>query len=175
MSQGSKYSPAYSKGAKLKAIIDGVATIETAKGDLVLLDEADLPLLHNQSVHVANEYASFSMRDKDGEVSTHCVHREILQPVPGMHIDHINQNKLDNRRSNLRVGPISHNAFNKGMDAKNKSGIRGVHFRPSYRKPWIAQISAYGKKIYLGCFESKEEAADAYQRAEQEHFAGVRV
>jgi hypothetical protein len=79
-------------------------------------------------------------------------------------IDHINQNKIDNRLANLRVVTISENRQNMSKYRSNTSGHKGVYFsKPDGR--WRAQINHCGKRNYLGSFATVEDAAGAYSLA----------
>jgi hypothetical protein len=75
-------------------------------------------------------------------------------------IDHINQNKLDNRALNLRCVSKSTNMRNSPMKSNNSSGITGVTWHKQ-RKKWCAQASLYGKHHHIGLFESINDAANA--------------
>lgn len=75
-------------------------------------------------------------------------------------IDHINQDKLDNRIENLRAIPIQENLQNKGFYKNNNSGFKGVSWSKAASK-WKAQANKDGKQHYLGCFNSPEEAHHA--------------
>lgn len=89
------------------------------------------------------------------------------RPIIGMETDHINGNKLDNRKSNLRVGTKNENQHNRTKYKNNTSGCKGViYFKWGKRiKRWHAQIGLNGKIISLGYFLTKEEASDAYDNA----------
>lgn len=82
-------------------------------------------------------------------------------------VDHINNNKTDNRVCNLRIADRNTNMQNRVLAQANcKSGARGVTYRPERApRPWVASISISGRKINLGQFESKENAAAAYWEA----------
>jgi hypothetical protein len=89
---------------------------------------------------------------------------------PGGLIDHINGDKTDNRIANLRIATPSQNCQNIGLRSTNTSGYKGVcRYQKSER--WRAQIrrpidgKGGGKKIYLGVFDTAEEAHEAYCRA----------
>lgn len=85
-------------------------------------------------------------------------------PKPGHVIDHINQNKQDNRWSNLREITVGQNNQNLGKPVTNKSGHKGVSW-DSLSGNWRAQISVNGKSKYLGLFATPTEAAIAYNKA----------
>lgn len=84
--------------------------------------------------------------------------------MPTKDIDHIDQNKTNNKISNLRLATPSENQQNISC-RKKKSGLPvGVAFNKQARK-FQAQIMANGKSIYLGLFNTIEEAFSAYQKA----------
>lgn len=79
-------------------------------------------------------------------------------------IDHINQNRSDNRWENLRVTTVRGNNHNKGMQRNNVSGSTGIRFVQSNKK-WRAYIRVDSKAKHLGYFTCKEDAEKAYQEA----------
>ena len=82
---------------------------------------------------------------------------------PSQYIDHINQNKKDNRICNLRVVSQATNLQNMNYPGKrNKSGYLGVCFT---KNRWRAAIYANGKSYILGYFNSPEDANAAYLTA----------
>ena len=97
------------------------------------------------------------------------MHRWITGPPRGIEIDHINQNKLDNRRENLRLSTRSKNMHNAKMSTLNTSGHKGVHWSKSNKK-WQVRIRVEGKRINLGYFDKIEEAAIAYIKAEEVYY-----
>ena len=78
-------------------------------------------------------------------------------------IDHINRDKLDNRRENLRFCCDQQNAFNQGMPKTNTLGYKGLAKHTSGR--WNAVITFCQKKISLGLYDTKVEAAAVYDAA----------
>jgi hypothetical protein len=97
------------------------------------------------------------------------MHREIMQPPPGMIVDHINHNKLDNTRPNLRVCTRRENGRNKAKHPGSSSRFRGVSYNKNMRK-WSAMLQSVGGYVWLGYFTDEVEAARAYDRAAVEHF-----
>lgn len=73
-------------------------------------------------------------------------------------IDHINHVRDDNRLANLRFVTRTDNRRNQSISSKNTSGVTGVYFSRA-RKKYIAQIKVNQELIYLGTFETLEEAA----------------
>jgi len=79
-------------------------------------------------------------------------------------LDHINGDRSDNSIENLRECSQRQNLANVGLRANNTSGAKGVYFDKA-RDKWAARIRKDGRKIMLGRFETKEEAANAYRQA----------
>ena len=79
----------------------------------------------------------------------------------GKHIDHINGEKTDNRISNLRLASQAENNRNSRLRSDNKTGIKGVFWSAS-RKKFVAEICFNGVRRRIGCFDTKEQAQDAY-------------
>jgi len=86
--------------------------------------------------------------------------------LPKKVVDHINQNKADNRWINLRCVSQVENGHNQNRKAKrNKTGFVGVHrWQGRYR----AKIVVNQKQVHLGTFECPELAAAAYNAAKKE-------
>ena len=84
-------------------------------------------------------------------------------------IDHINRDKLDNRKCNLRISDKTGNNRNVGLQKNNTSGITGVGWNRQMNK-WIAQITVNYKTIYLGSFNDKEDAIKCRLMAEKKYF-----
>ena len=84
-------------------------------------------------------------------------------------IDHINHNKLDNRKCNLRTVDHSKNSMNTGIRTNNTSGVTGVYFNKKTKK-WYARIKIHQKTIHLGTFANFEDAVEARKQAEQKYF-----
>jgi hypothetical protein len=97
------------------------------------------------------------------------MHREIIHATKGMDVDHINGNKLDNRKCNLRLVNDFQQNQNSNKRKDNTSGCRGVNFfKP--RGTWIARIQYNGKRIGLGTYHDKADAIKAYNEASNKYF-----
>jgi len=103
-------------------------------------------------------------RDKKGK--TIRMHRIILNTPEGMDTDHINSNGLDNRICNLRICSRSQHHRNR----KPKKGkYKGVNMGGRANK-WQARITIKGKRMSLGYYKKKEDAARAYNIAAIKYF-----
>lgn len=88
--------------------------------------------------------------------------------VPYELVDHANQNKLDNRKKNLRECTQSQNMMNVALKNNNTSGITGV---TKTGNGWLARINpSKGKRITLGWFKNKEDAIISRLKAEKEYY-----
>jgi len=83
-------------------------------------------------------------------------------------IDHANGNPGDNRANNLRNASRLENCRNTGKK-RNKSGYKGVKWIP-WSEKWQARIKVGKKEEYLGLFNTREAAAQAYEQAAKHHF-----
>lgn len=120
------------------------------------IDRKDWALLDGLKWHVGQ----YVYTQVDGK--TVYLHRLILNPPKGVYVDHINRNPLDNRRKNLRFATQSQNMANQGLAKHNSSGYKGVSFHKAAQK-WQAYIEC-GKKIHIGCFADRHEAAHIYNQ-----------
>lgn len=140
---------------------DGIAECYL-DGELLFFTDADVyeALKDYPMSKMADGYSAFRLNGV--EIA---VHRFISKPADNELVDHINRNKKDNRRSNLRNTDKSVNAFNSAIRSTNTSGTTGVYFRKDTGM-WAAEIKKNYKKICLGCFGTKEEAVAARKKAE---------
>lgn len=97
------------------------------------------------------------------------LHRLIMNAPPGLDVDHINGNGLDNRRQNLRLCTRSQNNANRHRSQSKSTGVKGVHFEKCTGK-WRAEIHCDGKRHTLGRFDCLEAAANAYNDKAAELF-----
>lgn len=116
-------------------------------------------------------YAIRCAYDGDWRTGARCtvlMHRELLGLLKGNSDegDHVNMDRLDNRRENLRCVPLNGrpNMQNKTSYRGSTSQHRGVSWRASIGK-WVAQVQVNGKSVYQRTFASEQEAADAAREA----------
>ena len=94
------------------------------------------------------------------------LHQFIMGEYPDgkSEIDHINGDKLDNRRENLRFCTSQENRNNRRKYKNNRSGVLGVQWHKLGKK-WMARISRNQKPVYLGLFSTIEQAREAIEKA----------
>lgn len=85
----------------------------------------------------------------------------------GFVIDHINHNKFDNRKNNLRVCTYSQNMQNR--IPKNVYGINGISYCKS-RKKYEVNLTKNNKTFHLGYYDNLEDAIAARKEAEEKYF-----
>lgn len=118
-----------------------------------IIDKEDYYKMQNKKICLLNiGYAYLSKENK-------YVHEIIMGDYDKskFQIDHINKNKLDNRKCNLKLVTQLENLLNKNIQSNNKSGVRGVRFNVKKNK-WIARIGVNKKDIHLYQGDSFEEA-----------------
>jgi hypothetical protein len=130
--------------------------------DGALIDAADRWLLEEGGWRVVTGYLVRHVSGGPYPWPKEFLHRLLMNPPPGMQVDHINGNRLDNRRCNLRLCTTTQNGQNKGLSRANTSGIRGVRFENG---KWVARIRVNWVLRQLGGYSTPEEASEAYQRA----------
>ena len=97
------------------------------------------------------------------------LHRYIMNCPSRLEIDHIDQNTLDNRKSNLRIVTNTQNKMNRNKKLNNTSGYIGVAWVKRISR-WMAYITRNKIKINLGYYNTAEEANRARLEAEKEIF-----
>ena len=146
------------------------------KGKFVLVDTEDYAWLSQWKWHVSdsgyarrNQYVPSTYKGaKDHHTVIVWMHRELNKTPQGLFTDHINQDRLDNRKLNLRTVDKSQNAFNCGRSKRNSSGCRGVWW-DEWSKTWRAELKLRGKKISLGRFTAIKDAIKARAQGEQKY------
>ena len=131
-------------------------TIKLTQNELAIIDDEDLEKVRNHTwcFDSSNGYPVSRIKGKRVRL-----HRFLLGIKSKKFVDHINRNKLDNRRSNLRICNVFENVRNRGLNRNNTSGYKGV---TKIKDKWRAQISFKRKFIDLGIFSTPKEAAIAY-------------
>lgn len=136
--------------------------------DYAIVDAADAEWVNQWRWHLSTSGHAARTASVNGKKVMRFLHRELLALAKGdgREGDHINRDRLDNRRCNLRV--ITHAGNAQNLSPKgNTSKYRGVHWYARTRK-WRACVSAGGKTRVLGQFDTEEEAAKVALAARRE-------
>lgn len=134
--------------------------IELTQGKYTIIDDEDYKIFSKFKWCVSNGYAVRRVGGRKNQ-KTLLLHREIMKTAGAMDTDHINGDKLDNRRSNLRVVTRSQNMANVPKRVNNKSGYKGVSWKESH-KMWRSTIKVNGKSVHLGYSDNKVDASKLY-------------
>jgi hypothetical protein len=132
--------------------------IPLTRGLYAIVDAADYELLskHKWCARCDVDGKRFyACRNDHGRLVL--MHREIMKPPPGMVVDHLNRQSLNNRRCNLRICTPLQNSQN-SRRRTGKSGYTGVYRRGD---KWSACYTHDGQDHYLGLFDTAIEAAKA--------------
>jgi len=130
-----------------------MATITLSNGESCLVDQGDLEFLAQWKWKKHRK--GYAYRNAGKRLGNIYMHRLILGLEKGQGIaDHINRNKLDNRRENLRAVTQSESNHNRQLSSD------GVH-RPKGRRRWTVCLWINRQFQWLGSFATKEEAVAA--------------
>lgn len=138
---------------------------KTFNGDNFYFDIEDYDVINKYCWYVDTDGYLRSHKDS----TTIQMHRLIMGFPIGLVIDHIDGNKLNNRKSNLRICSIGDNDRHKITESKSKSRVYGVFFDKRIKK-WGSKINYNGKNYYLGSFDKFEDAVIARRKAELKYF-----
>lgn len=134
--------------------------IELTSGERVWVDESDYVYLKQWKWTLDGK----SHPARQSGFRCIYLHAEVFRRMGGKGTaDHRDRDRLNCRRSNLRPSTRQQNSANTGIRSDNNSGYKGVRRRR--QGDWGATIHIRGRNIALGVFETREEAALAYNRA----------
>lgn len=149
--------------------------IQLTKGKRTKVDEADYEHLSQWNWQFgANGYAvreqHYGMKDGKRVRETILMHRVLLDAPKSLDVDHTNEDKLDNRRSNIRLATRSQNKANMKAVKRKDDLPMGITYNPSPRskQPYMARVCMNGKSYFVGNFYQLKDAVDAYTAKKKE-------
>ena len=143
--------------------------IKLTQGKVALVDDEDFEELNQFKWYAAKmtKGTFYAGRKKNNKRAY--LHREIMNPVAGMEVDHIDGDGLNCQRVNLRNCTHIQNTMNRRMSLTSTSGFKGVSWHKR-DEVWQANIRVDRKLKYLGSFSMLEDAALAYNKAATKYF-----
>jgi hypothetical protein len=139
----------------------------TKKGEEFYFDLEDYDLIKDYCwSFVKKGYVSTTIKinNKSKQILLH----RLLMNFP-KEVDHIDRNKANNKKNNLRSVTSSQNATNRGKSKNNKTGIIGVYWRKQSNR-YHSNIYANGERLNLGYYKDFAEAVIVRLKAELEYF-----
>lgn len=138
------------------------------RGTRVLVDDQDVTVVLEYNWRITHDgYVCTDVKRENGTWRKVGMHRIILNDPPSQSVDHINRDKLDNRRSNLRACSTAENCRNIPTRKRKSSKHRGVSKCSNGR--WQVVLRINGKLKWCGVFDTEKEAA----KVAAPHFAGI--
>jgi len=122
-----------------------------------IIDAEDIEKIKNYKWHITEKGYVKTNTNKGLIGIQHIIMN--IRPKREKLVDHKDQNKLNNRKSNYRFCTHMQNVWNTEKRKNNTSGFKGVQ---KSGKMWIARIRVNNKRIHLGTFKDKISAALAY-------------
>ncbi len=132
-------------------------SIKLTQNKVALIDDEDFERVNKYKWYFKNP--GYACNESVG-----LLHRFIMSTPKNMEVDHINHNKLDNTKQNLRNCSVQENHYNTTIHKTNKTGFKGVSYHKRTRK-FESRIRVNKIKIHLGLFKDKILAAIAYNNA----------
>ena len=139
--------------------------VKTSKGETFAVDPEFSSLFERHIWHISPQgYVERTTTTKGRKRVHFKLHRIVAGALLGQQVDHINGDKLDNRKENLRICTRMGNSANSKLRSDNKTGYKGVH---KHRRgdTFQATIMHQQKPIYISRFQTALEAAMAYDNA----------
>jgi hypothetical protein len=143
--------------------------IKLTKNKFAIVDQEDIRFLGQWKWQFLSNGYAVRTTSINGKRKAILMHRVINNTPEGMITDHINGNKIDNRKKNLRTCTYSKNLMNQRLSSRNTHGLKGITLIKKTKR-WKAQIKLNGKNLNLGHFVNKEDAHTAYVKAAKKYF-----
>lgn len=128
------------------------------RGKQAIVDDEDYDFLNQWKWHCLRAgYAARTDWNKGNRKMIY-MHRLVINAPKNSVVDHVNRNKIDNRKQNLCICTHAENMHNCKLNRTSSSGYSGVSYNKLANK-WEAYIKVNYKKIHLGLYNTSVEAA----------------
>lgn len=143
--------------------------IPLSKNKSAIVDDEDYEYLSKyhwycSSSGYANRHPKMVRGVRKGKIM---MHREVMNTPDGMQTDHINGNKLDNRKSNLRIVNSAQNIWNSTLKSKGVTGIKNVSIS---NDGYQVRVMKNGKRYFLGVFKDLSKAVLVAEKARNKYY-----
>jgi hypothetical protein len=136
--------------------------IELTKGAVAIVDDDDYEELSKYKWFLHKDgYAVRNIRLGVNKRTAEMMHRVIMKTPKGLEVDHIDGNKLNNCKANLRNCTHKQNMGNLKKRSNGKSKYKGVS-RVTGSNKWQSYVLHQGETIYFGVYSSEKDAASVY-------------
>lgn len=140
-------------------------SIDVGNGLLALIDDEDFPRVEPFTWRAREDGYIHRTWIEDGKTCHELLHRFVMDAAEDELVDHENGDRWDCQKDNLRVATYSQNAANRPTTADR--AWKGIY---PHGNRWKARIKLEGQNVYLGSFQTSQEAAYAYDVAAKRLF-----
>jgi hypothetical protein len=175
-----KRLPSLSKPNQInqKGSLSKMAAIRLTQDKIAIIDDDDFERVSKHKWYYRGRYGSRvneqgyvlrTVRETGKKQTTISLQRFVMNNPEGFQVDHVNGDRLDNRKCNLRVATMEQNSHNSTLRKNNTSGFKGVYFKKANQR-FFAKISINKKPTHLGYFSTAIDAAKTYDEAARKHY-----
>lgn len=128
-----------------------------------LVDDKDFELLNRHRWGFSTKRYAKRGERRNGVYRNIYLHHEIIRPPTGLQVDHINQDKLDNQRKNLRICTNAENCRNRRSGMKNRRSVfYGIYPQSTQPHNWQVRVGKDYRHYHCGTFYDEHIAALAH-------------
>ena len=143
-----------------------MVAIDVGNGLMALIDDEDLARVEQLTWRVREDGYVQRTWIENGRTCHELLHRFVMNAAEDEVVDHEHGDRWDCRKENLRIATLSQNAANRPTTSKERAW-KGIC---PHGNRWKARIKLEGQSVYLGSFQTPEEAAYAYDVAAKRLF-----
>lgn len=135
-------------------------TITLRQGQTTIVDDDDYEELNQFKWGITHNGYAYRRKVINGVLRRIFIHRVVNKTPDGLSTDHINRDKLDNRKSNLRSATNSLNMLNRGLASNNQTGFKRLYFMKK-TKSWRVEIRRKNSEsVYTKLYEKQSKSLD---------------